>query len=92
MWEVVARGFPYEDQTFGWIEDVKDAVLAGVRPTLTHVDARQDYVDLMRQCWSSDPDERPSFDKIVDRLHTMLVTSSRGDRSHEHLDIDETGV
>ena len=71
MWEIISRRVPYEDREFEFIEDVKDTVLSGVRPTLPQIDARANYVDLMRRCWSGHPDERPSFSDIVARLQQM---------------------
>ena len=38
------------------------------RPDLTSVEVRPEFVDLMVDCWSDDPEERPHFFRIVDRL------------------------
>ena len=38
------------------------------RPDLTSVEVRPELVDLMVDCWSDDPEERPHFFRIVDRL------------------------
>jgi hypothetical protein len=45
-------------------------VLEGTRPEIP------DYVPspvqrLLTDCWADDPDERPTFDEIVDRLREM---------------------
>ena len=90
MWEIVARRVPYEDREFEFIVDVKDAVLSGVRPTLPQIAARDNYVDLMRQCWSGNPDERPSFSEIVARLQQMRFAESGRDRSDELVEMDES--
>lgn len=72
MWEITARQVPYEDKDYEWIQDVKDAVLAGIRPTLPQGGVRDDYIVLMRHCWAADPDQRPAFVDIVSRLQEML--------------------
>ena len=33
MWEIVARDVPYNEREFRWTKDVKDAILAGARPS-----------------------------------------------------------
>ena len=30
------------------------------------------YIDLMKDCWDQNPDERPSFDEVADRLANIL--------------------
>lgn len=41
----------------------------------------KDYVDLMVQCWDSDPEKRPSYSEIHSRLEKMInfVSSSKTD-------------
>ena len=76
MWEVVARGRPYKDKGYCWIKEIKEAVLAGVRPTCpSHVSENYEY--LMSQCWITCPSERPNFTEIVQHLETMLAQVSR---------------
>lgn len=38
------------------------------RPDLARVEVRPEFVDLMVDCWSDDPEERPHFFRIVERL------------------------
>ena len=38
------------------------------RPDLTRVDVRPEFVDLIVDCWCDDPEERPHFFRIVERL------------------------
>ena len=92
MWEIIARRVPYEDQRFKNIQDVKDAICSGARPTLDHFDNRQHYVDLMRQCWSSNLDERPPFSEIVARVQLMRREDSERNQSDEHVELDESSV
>lgn len=76
MWEIIARQDPYDDRDYEWIQDVKDAVLAGIRPTIPRRGARDDYIALMRQCWTHNPEQRPAFPEIAVRLQEMLPERS----------------
>ena len=79
MWEIVSRAVPYEDSQFEWIDEVSRAVRSGTRPTRTHLveRSRQDFTTLMTECWAGDPDDRPGFAEIVQRLNLMLPVSER---------------
>lgn len=72
MWEIIAREVPYEDRGYEWIQDVKDAVLAGIRPTIPRRGVRDDYSGLIRRCWAPIPEQRPAFPEIVRCLQEML--------------------
>jgi serine/threonine protein kinase len=51
--------------------DIVDEVTkSGLRPPISRVKS-QDIRDLMTQCWSADPSQRPEFDEIVQRLRTI---------------------
>ena len=52
--EIIQRVVAYEDPSF--------------RPDLTRVDVRPEFVDLIVDCWCDDPEERPHFFRIVERL------------------------
>ena len=52
--EIIQRVVAYEDPPF--------------RPDLTRVDVRPEFVDLIVDCWCDDPEERPHFFRIVERL------------------------
>lgn len=67
MWEIIAREVPFSERAFNWMHQVKDAVVAGIRPAfLTGVP--RSYQDLMKECWAGDPSQRPAFPEIVRRL------------------------
>lgn len=70
LWELLCRESPYDDREFEWIEDVSRAVQSGIRPTVPQ-SAPAVYVNLMKDCWTTDPDRRPTFSQIVDRLVDM---------------------
>ena len=88
MWEIVVRQIPYEDRGYEWIQEVKDAVLSGIRPTLRQGCAGEAYISLMQQCWASEPEQRPPFDEIVNRLQGMLPEGMRGNRSTDAVEME----
>ena len=58
---------------------IHDHVHKGERPSLSRVDAApgapRDWVPLMRQAWSQEPDRRPEFRHLQDRLSTLSLLS-----------------
>jgi hypothetical protein len=70
LWEILSREVPYRDHCFRWIKDISMAVQGGTRPTLPP-NAPTLYVQLIKDCWQTNPDTRPTFTNIVDRLVLM---------------------
>jgi serine/threonine protein kinase len=69
LWELVAREVPYRDMN---TVQVSVAVLTkGMRPTMPRV-SPPEYATLINDCWHQDPEKRPTFDYIVDRLQAFL--------------------
>jgi len=67
LWELLTRQQPYEQmEAFA----VPLAVLKGTRPPVPTW-APPIYGQLMSECWHEDPEQRPSFDVILNRLETM---------------------
>ena len=48
------------------------------RPDLTRVDVRPEFADLIVDCWCDDPEERPHFFRIVERLKKISGRSVHG--------------
>ena len=68
MWETVTRRMPYDDMTDA-------AIVAGLRNGMrpeVPADCPPQWASLMRACWDTRPDKRPSFAEIVKRLQAML--------------------
>jgi len=69
LWEFWCRKDPYEGMpTFQIIFAVGNN---GERPTIPESCPR-DYVQLMKDCWSQEPDRRPGFNQIVPRLKEFV--------------------
>jgi serine/threonine protein kinase len=67
MWETITRRMPYDDMTDA-------AIVAGLRNGMrpeVPADCPPQWASLMRACWDTRPDKRPSFAEIVKRLQAM---------------------
>lgn len=49
----------------------------GYRPPLDDTVTPVDWNNLIRKCWATDPQERPSFDQLLDELHLMEQNVTR---------------
>ena len=71
MWELVTKRMPYDDQpNFQWLHEVEEAVCSGVRPTIPR-GISYEYESLMKHCWTTEADDRPTFAEVVRSLETM---------------------
>ena len=72
---------PYEDQSFSSEFEFARRVLDGMRPKVNSADSMpSDLITLMKECWDADPEKRPSFEVIVDRLQVILKSLRRPTR------------
>lgn len=69
LWEILTRAEPYEDKEP--MQIVVEVVNQGLRPTIPAAYLGNPFVPLMQDCWQADPDKRPSFPVIVERLATF---------------------
>ena len=68
MWEVAARCYPWEEvQDADLLDALLCLITSGQRPA---VDSEwpDGYVAVMRQCWATDPQNRPTFDQVAVQL------------------------
>lgn len=72
MWELITRQEPYGGQK--GVQIAYAAAEQGLRPEIPAY-CPADYADLMRQCWASDPHERPTFQVILKRLFQLKKSS-----------------
>ncbi|WRX10051.1 PB1 domain - like 1 [Theobroma cacao] len=70
MWEILTREEPYADMHCGAI--IGGILKNSLRPPIPeHCDP--DWRKLMEQCWSPNPESRPSFTEITNRLRSMSM-------------------
>lgn len=67
MWEIGSRRAPYEDVIPSVI---KPLVSSGKRETDLNK-CPQGYMELIKQCWAQDPQQRPTVDKILLELQKV---------------------
>lgn len=53
---------------------MEDAILEGQRPKIP-ADCPSAWRNLMRSCWDPEPDQRPSFNAIVEILYEKVLPS-----------------
>jgi serine/threonine protein kinase len=68
MWEFMAGRRPFWDRNHDTelIIDISD----GLRPPIV-TDAPEGYIELMKECWNSDPDKRPRATDLYERVRKM---------------------
>ncbi|TYI70628.1 hypothetical protein E1A91_D08G234800v1 [Gossypium mustelinum] len=79
MWEILTGEEPYADMHCGAI--IGGIVKNTLRPPIPeHCDP--EWRKLMEQCWSPDPESRPSFTEITKRLRSMsMLLKPKGPRN-----------
>ncbi|KAL1158453.1 hypothetical protein V6Z11_A08G225300 [Gossypium hirsutum] len=79
MWEILTGEEPYADMHCGAI--IGGIVKNTLRPPIPeHCDP--EWRKLMEQCWSPDPESRPSFTEITNRLRSMsMLLKPKGPRN-----------
>ncbi len=86
LYEMITRRYPWDDVEEPLQLRIITKVLGAERPTLTREEeqragvlAREEggtlLLDLMRQAWAQDPQERPTFDAIAKRLASAMADS-----------------
>ncbi|CAD6267184.1 unnamed protein product [Miscanthus lutarioriparius] len=76
LWEILTGEEPYANMHCGAI--IGGIVNNTLRPPIPEK-CDPDWRKLMEQCWSANPDARPSFTEVTDRLRAMPpVLQSRG--------------
>jgi serine/threonine protein kinase len=66
LWEILTRLEPYEDKEP--MQIVVEVVNDNLRPTLPPPFCDSPLVPLMKACWGENPEQRPGFEKILERL------------------------
>ena len=68
MWELMTGRMPFWDQNNDLALTIK--ICENFRPSIIG-NAPGDYVELMQECWDSDPNKRPTTFDIIKRLNIM---------------------
>ncbi|KAL5205362.1 hypothetical protein ABZP36_033571 [Zizania latifolia] len=71
LWEILTGEEPYANMHCGTI--IGGIVNNTLRPPIPK-NCEPEWRQLMEQCWSADPDIRPSFTEVTDRLRAMSST------------------
>ncbi|KAL7722480.1 Tyrosine protein kinase transforming protein SEA [Entamoeba marina] len=71
MWEFLTREEPFADMApFVIMTQVSEKHM---RPPIPpDSDSDPEYIQLMKQCWDDNPDNRPTFDEVINRLTLMI--------------------
>jgi Leucine-rich repeat (LRR) protein/serine/threonine protein kinase/GTPase SAR1 family protein len=82
MWELLELGHPFKEyeEEFGNLPrlDFFDAIIGGLRPSFPET-CPQDYQNLVKSCWATDPEDRPSFGRIAETLEAMEPQAAQWD-------------
>eukprot|EP01006_Ploeotia_vitrea_P040268 TRINITY_DN66418_c10_g1_i1.p1 TRINITY_DN66418_c10_g1~~TRINITY_DN66418_c10_g1_i1.p1 ORF type:complete len:1178 (+),score=714.93 TRINITY_DN66418_c10_g1_i1:110-3643(+) len=70
LWEILTRLEPYEDKEP--MQIVVEVVNNDLRPKIPHEHRNNVLLPLMQECWAPDPDERPGFKAVVERLEKLV--------------------
>lgn len=70
LWEILTRLEPYEDKEP--MQIVVEVVNNDLRPTIPEQFKDASLVSLMKDCWDPDPNKRPTFNIICDRLSDLI--------------------
>ena len=95
LYELLTRRLPFEGKAptavmrAVCVDDTRPDVAESSADGSLSVIANDPLIALMRQCWATDPFDRPSFGEIVSRLNelapTREITCVRTRRAREHI-------
>jgi len=76
LWQMETRERPWSNVP---VWDVPKRVIHGKRPQMPP-SLPKDYADVIRKCWSSKPDDRPSFSEAFDLLAPIAKRVKKGNK------------
>jgi len=77
LWEVLSLQHPFDEyrSTYEADSQLEEAIINGLRPTTSSdlIESQQahDFMELFTSCWDPDPESRPTFDAICERLNVI---------------------
>ncbi|XP_066389268.1 uncharacterized protein [Miscanthus floridulus] len=74
MWEIITGEDPYDGMHYG---GVIGGILSNTLRPPVPTSCNPEWRKLMEQCWSTEPERRPSFTEVASRLRTILEASQR---------------
>ena len=81
LWEMLTYRIPWQVSEYSFSHQILKAVVRGERPATSEEEMRsapEDFVALIRECWSTYEEDRPEFKEVERRLHRMREESSGG--------------
>ncbi|KAL4480308.1 hypothetical protein ABPG74_020824 [Tetrahymena malaccensis] len=69
LWEFISRKTPYKQMsTVDIMKNVCEGKRPGLGPEFIPKDCPPSLIDLMKDCWEQDPNKRPDFREVLERL------------------------
>jgi serine/threonine protein kinase len=84
MYELLTCRIPWKGSGYNFTHQIAQAVLRGERPEITEsdlVDAPEDFIALMNECWETNPKARPTFQTIEKKLSRLFLIALEKYRS-----------
>eukprot|EP01027_Heterolobosea_sp_BB2_P024314 GEZU01036608.1.p2 GENE.GEZU01036608.1~~GEZU01036608.1.p2 ORF type:complete len:125 (+),score=38.18 GEZU01036608.1:424-798(+) len=89
MSEVLSERMPYSDDRRKETVHIRVAMEPTLRPAIApiasdlqaHRKSHEEFIDLMKQCWEQDPNNRPGMDFVIEKLtHIQRMAKQECDR------------
>ena len=74
MWELMTGRRPFWDRDHD--TDLIIDICDGLRPPIGDINTPDGYIELMKECWDSDPNKRPTAVDVWKRLNGMYEVES----------------
>ena len=78
LWELATRKPPYYG--IDGTEVSKKVIKEDMRPKINERECPKPFLELMQLCWDRNPENRPFFDEVIDKLETMKISESSSKR------------
>lgn len=86
MFEFLTKSHPYPDYTHKTtVAFQKSVILDKIRPTFV-TEVKESLKELIEKCWSENPNDRPTFDELFDKLSG---NEDEGKYFLDNVDVDE---
>jgi serine/threonine protein kinase len=73
VWEIITRKTPFTGPDYPFDSDVQEAVLNGVRPTISDTISKK-LKKIINLCWKGQPKDRPTFKDVILQLKCLRKT------------------